>query len=228
MNRLLLVALGLLAIGALTFLCANRHRPEIEADLTDRTAAALRGVIPGTGITAEGQIITLNGTVPTEGIKNKAGADAANIYGVSEVRNLLKVGAPAAPAMTAEVRKTAETCQAEFTKLLRSEQIEFKTASAEISRVSHRLLDTLARAATKCPVVSFEVGGHTDSKGDLELNMKLSRSRAAAVIGYLEAKGVAASRMTAEGYGPNVPLASNETAQGRQQNRRTEFKVKGL
>lgn len=231
MNSLLPIGVGLLAIGGLTFLCANHHRPEIEADLTSRTAAALSGVIPDKGVSAEGQIITLNGTVPSEAIKAKAGEDAANIYGVSEVRNLLTVTSPAPaapPVMTAEVRKTAETCQAEFTKLLKGEQIQFKTGSAEISPVSHKLLDTLAAASNKCPVVSFEVAGYTDSQGALDMNMKLSQGRAAAVVTYLEAKGVAANRITPIGYGPKVPLATNNTPAGRQLNRRTEFKVKGL
>ena len=231
MNRLLLILLGLLAIGALTFLCANHHRPEIETDLTNRTAAALSGVVPGTGVTAEGQIITLNGVVLTEAIRIKAGADAANIYGVSEVRNLLTVAAPSAPVipvMTPEVRKTAQTCQAEFSSFLQREQIQFKSASAEISSVSRRLLDTLGASAAKCPSVRFEVAGNTDSKGALDMNMKLSQSRAEAVATYLASKGVAADRMTATGYGPNAPLATNESAAGRQRNRRTEFKVKGL
>lgn len=227
-KTLLPLGLGLLAIGALTFLCANRHRPEIEFDLTERTKAALASITPSAAVSAEGQIISLKGAVPTEEAKFKAGEEAAKVFGVSEVNNLLEVKGPSQAVMTPEVRQTAVTCQAEFTDLLKRDEILFETAKADISPASHHLLDGLATAAAKCPAVQFEVGGHTDSTGVLELNMKLSQSRAQAVMNYLAAKGVSASRMTAAGYGPTKPIASNETSKGKQQNRRTEFKVKGL
>jgi OmpA-OmpF porin, OOP family len=233
MNNFIPAGLGLLGIGLLTVLCANYHRPEIEADLTKRTTAALNGILPAdsASVSAEGQIVTLKGFVSTDAAKVKAGDEAAKVYGVSEVRNLLSVGTPKPPPpppMSAEVRQAAENCQAEFTKLLQSEQIEFQSHSASISPASHRLLRTLAKAAAKCPSVNFEVGGHTDSRGLFEKNMELSQMRADAVVKYLVSRGVAASRMTAVGYGPNVPIAPNETVKGRRQNRRTEFKVKGL
>ena len=77
------------------------------------------------------------------------------------------------------------------------------------------------------PSLKIEISGHTDNTGSASLNASLSQDRAEAVVKYLTTKGIAGSRMTAMGYGSSRPIASNGTADGRQQNRRTEFEIKG-
>src|SRR5690606_16963596 len=67
--------------------------------------------------------------------------------------------------------------------------------------------------------------GHTDSTGTDEINDRLSDERAASVTQYLTAQGVAAHRITSEGYGSEQPIADNETAEGRQANRRVEVAI---
>lgn len=228
-RQALLVLLGLAGVGLLTLLCANHHSPHIEADLTNRTGDALRAMgLPDAKISAEGMIVELNGIVPDEATKLRAGETAAKIWGVAEVRNNLRVEAPVVPQMTKEERKVAEDCQAEFNRLLSSSNIQFQTSSAYIARASHALLDKLAAAAASCPAARIEIGGHTDPEGGPEMNMLLSKRRAEAVVAYLTGKGVDKARLTAEGYGPNKPIADNSTLEGMSKNRRTEFKVKGL
>ena len=90
------------------------------------------------------------------------------------------------------------------------------------------MLDQLAAASAKCPAVSFEVGGHTDSIGPMDVNMALSKARSETVVAYLAKKGVPVDRMSSLGFGPNEPISDNASEIGRQKNRRTEFKVKGL
>jgi outer membrane protein OmpA-like peptidoglycan-associated protein len=68
-----------------------------------------------------------------------------------------------------------------------------------------------------------EVQGHTDGAGLADQNRRLSQRRAEAVVKYLVSKGIDASRLTAKGYGPDVPIADNKTAEGRQKNRRVEL-----
>ncbi|MBI4947614.1 MAG: OmpA family protein [Bacteroidetes bacterium] len=75
--------------------------------------------------------------------------------------------------------------------------------------------------------IKAEVSGHTDNKGDDKLNSKLSQSRAKAVLDYLVKKGIDKSRLTAKGYGKSQPIASNDTDEGRQLNRRVEMKIVG-
>ena len=227
MKAALLILLGLAGIGALTWFCTNEHKPMIEADLTSKTLTAMGPFkISSPNVSADGQIITLRGVVPDEATKAAAGAAANMVYGVSEVHNLLEVK-PGAVVMTTEERKAAVDCQAQFKGLL-NEPIRFATGSAAISAASDSLMDKLAAAAKICPAASIEIGGHTDPRGALEMNMQLSQARANSVKAYLESKGIAAGRLTAAGYGPTKPIADNSTPEGMQTNRRTEFNVKGL
>lgn len=230
--KLLAVLLGLVGLPLMTYFCANMHRGAIEEDLTKKTVAQLNAAgLPNVKTEAEGQLITLRGEVPDEATKVKAGVEAASIWGVSEVRNLLAVVvppvAPSVPVLTPQQRTEAVNCQGKFDEFLK-EPINFETGRAVVSRTSYPLLNRLADMAKTCPAAQFEVGGHTDPRGPLESNMVLSRNRAAAVVKYLAARGVDAARMTAEGYGPTQPIADNKTAAGMRRNRRTEFKVKGI
>ncbi|MCX6296550.1 MAG: OmpA family protein [Bacteroidetes bacterium] len=75
------------------------------------------------------------------------------------------------------------------------------------------------------PTLKIEISGHTDSKGADDYNKKLSNSRAKAVVDYLISKGISADRLTSVGFGEEQPIATNDTDEGRQLNRRTEFKI---
>jgi outer membrane protein OmpA-like peptidoglycan-associated protein len=69
------------------------------------------------------------------------------------------------------------------------------------------------------------VYGHTDSRGARQMNTNLSKARAASVVQYLVSKGIAAGRLESDGFGPDKPLESNDTEDGRAKNRRVEFKI---
>ena len=73
--------------------------------------------------------------------------------------------------------------------------------------------------------MSIEVSGHTDNTGSASLNKKLSKDRALTVKNYLVNKGIEDERITYAGYGFEQPIASNDTPEGREQNRRVEIKV---
>jgi prophage endopeptidase len=74
----------------------------------------------------------------------------------------------------------------------------------------------------------MEIGGHTDSQGREEMNLGLSQSRADAVLNGLLARGVLVSNLTARGYGETRPIADNETEEGRERNRRIEFRLQDV
>ncbi|MFN5325101.1 MAG: OmpA family protein [Bacteroidota bacterium] len=86
-------------------------------------------------------------------------------------------------------------------------------------------LNRLAELLLQQESIKIELGSHTDSKGTEEYNMRLSQARAQSVVDYLASKGVALSRLVAKGYGESKPISSNETDEGRQLNRRTEFSI---
>ncbi len=109
------------------------------------------------------------------------------------------------------------------------EQVFFETAKAVIKSESFELLDQVAKLLIDNPHVgNVTVEGHTDSRGKYKYNVKLSQDRAESVMNYLIKRGVEASRLNAIGYGPDRPIDTNDTADGRARNRRVEFVVLGL
>jgi outer membrane protein OmpA-like peptidoglycan-associated protein len=107
------------------------------------------------------------------------------------------------------------------------QQIKFKSASAGIvGRTSFEILGEIAQALKDNPQIKrVRVEGHTDSVGKDSANLRLSQKRAEAVVTSLLREGVNASRLEAVGFGETKPIASNSTASGRQENRRTEFNI---
>lgn len=105
--------------------------------------------------------------------------------------------------------------------------IFFDVAKATLRSESNTELDRLVKLMQDVPNLKIEISGHTDNTGSATLNEKLSQDRAQAVVDYLKAKGIAATRMNAKGYGMSKPVAPNTTESGRQLNRRTEFEIVG-
>ena len=85
-------------------------------------------------------------------------------------------------------------------------------------------LDEIFEALKARPDLKVEIQGHTDSRGSHEYNVGLSQKRAESVKAYLESKGIDGARMVPKGYGPDQPIATNDTAQGRASNRRVALK----
>ena len=120
----------------------------------------------------------------------------------------------------------ATVCQQLFAELLAIGRVRFLPAQANIDSDSRGLMDRLVEIALRCPTASLEIGGHTDSDGDEDANMRLSERRARAVLEYMLRAGLPGDRLVAVGYGRTQPLASNDTAEGKAQNRRIEFIVR--
>lgn len=113
--------------------------------------------------------------------------------------------------------------QAEVGKALVLDGIVFNTGSAEILPESEEILQKAYNTLRFNPDIVVEIHGHTDSRGSRALNQRLSRQRAESVRDWLVTKGIVASRLSAKGFGPDRPAASNATEEGRQANRRIEF-----
>ena len=101
----------------------------------------------------------------------------------------------------------------------------FSTGKSEVKIDSYPELDRLIQLMNDVPSLKIELSGHTDNVGSEELNQSLSYRRAVSVRNYLLSRGVDSSRVTAKGYGSTQAVDSNDTAEGRANNRRTEFEI---
>lgn len=118
--------------------------------------------------------------------------------------------------------------QGDDIKLIMPGNITFATDSANIASSFYKPLNDLANSFKRFDQNSIEIVGYTDSTGSLAHNMELSQRRAQSVANYLIAQGVPAARLSTRGAGPENPIASNATADGRAQNRRVEVNLRAL
>lgn len=110
-------------------------------------------------------------------------------------------------------------------RLIMPGNITFKTDSADINAGFYATLNSVAKVLKKYDDSTVMVMGFTDNTGTDSYNMTLSKNRANAVAAYLQGQGVAARRFEIMGMGESNPIASNDTAAGRTQNRRVEIKI---
>ncbi|WP_292010622.1 OmpA family protein [Chryseobacterium sp.] len=103
--------------------------------------------------------------------------------------------------------------------------VNFDFDSSALTATAKSNLDKLAEVLINNPDTNINIYGHTDSKGSDSYNLSLSERRAGSVKSYLSAKGIASSRLFAKGEGESMPVATNETEEGRAKNRRVEFAI---
>ena len=199
----------------LVFVCVFSEASDIEDALgTQVTQAVGKQDLFWASVEAQGQNILLTGAAPDYQSKKKAGQIALGVSGVTNVDNQIVIIGEAG------------TCQTELDDYLNDERVSFKTGKASLSESSYPLLGMLASVARNCNA-RIEIAGHTDSRGDASVNLKLSQRRADAVRKYLVQSGVNVDWVKAIGYGETQPVADNATQAGRKANRRIELRVLG-
>ncbi len=157
----------------------------------------------------------------------KAAAEAAaRAKAEAETAAARKRAEDEAAAKKAAADAVASRCQTLVSDAAAAGKILFQWASDKLDVKSEPTLDKLVKIVSECPGTRIEIQGHTSADGDPTRNQNLSERRAKSVAGYLVAKGVDASRLTAVGYGFSQPIAPNDTEAGRIKNRRIEFSVK--
>lgn len=162
-------------------------------------------------LTITGNDIDLKGEVADEARRAQIAADMANgLNATYMVRNGLRVAAVE---------------QGQLDAVLANRTIEFEQSSSALRPSGRTVLDDMANTLLKLGRKKLEVIGHTDSLGSRDANKALSLARADAVRAHLVAKGVNAAMITTSGSGPDRPVASNDTAEGRARNRRIEFRI---
>jgi outer membrane protein OmpA-like peptidoglycan-associated protein len=106
--------------------------------------------------------------------------------------------------------------------------VTFATNQSDVNASFYPVLNSVALVLKQYEKTMIDVVGHTDSTGSMQLNMQLSQARAASVGMYLQNQGILAQRIQTQGVGPQYPIASNDTPEGRAQNRRVELILRPL
>ncbi|WP_050528126.1 OmpA family protein [Pseudorhodobacter aquimaris] len=120
---------------------------------------------------------------------------------------------------------TPEECAADLNAVMAREKISFAPGSAEIEGPASGIVESLAEILAGCPPLEMEISGHTDSQGSEGGNRALSQARAEAVLTALQGRRLNVAGFVAKGYGEDNPIADNATEDGREANRRIEFKL---
>jgi OOP family OmpA-OmpF porin len=173
------------------------------------------------------------GTLVVSDREVKLSGDAFYDTAAAQIRNNLAKDFPPGWLLKADISvkpaaapDDATVCQQLFSELLAKGNIRFESGRATINPDSAGLLDRLIETALRCPTANIEIAGHTDADGDDGFNQVLSEKRAQAVAEYLVKAGLLATRFTAVGYGSTQPVGTNDTDEGKAQNRRIDFVVK--
>ena len=124
-----------------------------------------------------------------------------------------------------EIHKDLYLVPIEIGQVVRLNNVFFDFDKWDLRPESFVELDRVVKLLKENPKIEIEMSAHTDSKGSDEYNFRLSDNRARSVMEYILSKGIDASRITSKGYGESMPVAENETDEGRQLNRRVEFKI---
>jgi len=134
---------------------------------------------------------------------------------------------PPPPEPAPEPPKPPPRVEVRDNKIEIREKIQFEYNKADIKEVSYDLLNEIAQVIKDNPhIKKIQVEGHASSEGNDAYNMRLSDSRAKAVVAYLVNKGgIPADKLVAKGFGETKPIADNETEEGREKNRRVEFNI---
>jgi len=124
-----------------------------------------------------------------------------------------------------EIHKDLYLAPIEIGQVVRLNNVFFDYDKWDLRNESFIELDRVVKLLTENAAIEIEIGAHTDSNGSDEYNIRLSANRAKSVTDYIISKGIAPARITSQGYGETKPVATNDTDEGRQLNRRVEFKI---
>ncbi|HEX5142810.1 MAG TPA: OmpA family protein [Mycobacterium sp.] len=181
--------------------------------------------IPDFAWKVEGDTITLTGTAPSDDVRGAAEAAAKSAWPDAKVDNQIRVVSATPTSMTpAPAAGGCASLQSDISALLQT-PVNFDTDGYSVASSSRPMLSEVAGKIRACPDAKITVKGFTDNTGNDAVNQPLSENRAKAVANFLVSQGVTAGNVSSQGFGSTNPVASNDTAQGRAQNRRVEIAV---
>lgn len=153
------------------------------------------------------------------GVNYSIHAEKEGFYAISDNVDLTNA------ALGDTIEETIFLSPIEVGEVIRLENIFFDFDKSELREESHEELNKLVKMLNDYPTMQIEIAGHTDNKGNDDYNLKLSDERVKSVVEYVHKQGISGKQVYAKGYGESNPIADNETEEGRQINRRVEFKI---
>ncbi len=207
MKKIRVTLIALLATSLIVSSCSRMNKAQKGAVIGTAGGAAVGGVIgKASGNTALGAII---------GAAVGGGAGAVIGHQMDKQAKEIQNQVP-----NAKVERVGEGIVVEF-----ANNVLFGFDSYALNSGSYPTLNDLVTVLNKYPDTNIEVQGHTDSVGSASYNQSLSEKRAGAVSDYLKSNGIASARITTKGFGESAPKYSNDTEDGRAQNRRVDFLI---
>lgn len=210
---------------------ASQRRDGILIDSRTREADQQRALAEKARLAAEAQ------RNQAEAARKQAEAAHGQAEAARKLAEERLATAQAAQAKTAAANARAKTLQEQVNELKAKQtprgmvltlgDVLFDTGRSELNPGAARALDQLATFLREHPARTVEIEGYTDSVGSDQTNQTLSERRANAVKNALMDRGIVSNRISARGFGPASPVASNNNAAGRQQNRRVEIVISG-
>ncbi|NOT60244.1 MAG: OmpA family protein, partial [Acidobacteria bacterium] len=181
--------------------------------------------IPGAELSFDGEALKVAGVAAAAALVDKFKGLFPSFNITSAFLNIAEAAKEAnAKAMAALASLSGTSSADDVVKALNLQIVNFASGKSDLPKENQDILKKAADTLKAMPTgTKIEVGGHTDNKGAAAANLKLSESRAAAVQKFLVGLGVKPDALTAKGYGPDKPVATNDTEAGRFSNRRIEF-----
>ena len=211
--------------GSDTVHTAARVVEDLPMDWSARVLAGLEalGLMVNGVVTVEPETITVRGVSHME----DASAQMSRLFTskLGETASFDLDVAYREPPPPENVPLTAEECETRIADILSLGKITFEPGSARIDATSLEIIDKIAEVLDNCDAIPLEIQGHTDSQGRETMNLELSQERADAVLDMLRSRRVRTASFRATGYGETRPIADNDTEEGREDNRRIEFRL---
>ena len=209
---------------------AAKQRTEAEARRQAELAAAREAQLRAEAAAREAEAARQEAQLRAEAAARDAAAREAQLQ-TEQARAETERARKAAEALRAQLleqfNRIMETRDSARGLVVTMADVLFDTGKYDLRPPTREALARLSGIALAHPGLRFDVEGHTDSTGSDELNQTLSEQRADTVRGYLVQQGLPAESVTARGFGKTTPVADNNTAEGRQKNRRVELIVSG-
>ncbi|MBJ6371246.1 OmpA family protein [Sedimentitalea arenosa] len=204
---------------------ATRLVNDLPPDWAVRVLAGLEAL----SLLSQGAVVVSPETVVVRGVSARENVNArisgllSDKLGEAETFELDVAYVP--PPPPADIPPTPEECEAELVAIQQQSKIQFEPGSATIAEESRGTMDDIAEVLDRCGEIRLEIQGHTDSQGRESMNQQLSQARAQSVLNELRARRVLTASYVAVGYGETTPIATNDTEEGREENRRIEFRL---